>query len=293
MKLATFLLDNQQRAGILRSGELLPFPVAVATSIDQVLVKLREGDSIQRLCKSLDPAVGLGRVKLLPPITKPSKMLCLDLNYLDETEDNDYEQLDYPTLFLRLSTRLTSHRAPIERQLCSDSLDCEGELAVIIGKGGKHIPKDHALDHVFGYSIFNDGSARAYQFEAPQWSVSEIFDQTGGFGPAIVTVDELPEGAKGLQFETRVNGKVVQSANTDDMVFDVATLIHVISKAITLSPGDIIVAGTPSGIGRARSPRLLLRRGDVCEVSIEGIGTLQNQIETEVIHRATAIATTS
>ena len=284
MKFATFLLNHQQRAGILRSGEVLPFPVAVATSIDQVLAKVRAGDSIQRLCKCLEPAVGVSHVKLLPPITKPSKILCVDLNYVDETEDSDYEQLDYPTLFLRLSTGLTLHKAPVERQLDSDSFDCEGELAVIIGKGGKNIPKDHALDHVFGYSIFNEGSARANHGDAAQWTVSEICEQTGGFGPAIVTVDELPEGAKGLQFETRVNGKVVQSANTDDMAFDVATLIHMISKAITLSPGDIIAAGTPLGRGRAKSSGLLMRRGDVCEVSIEGIGTLQNQIAAEVIH---------
>ena len=286
MKLATFLLNHQQRAGILRSGEVLPFPVSVATSIDQVLLKLGQGETIQQLCKCLEPAVKVNRVKLLPPLTKPSKLLCVDLKYLDGTfasdssDGSDHAAIGLPTLFLRLSSNLASHRAPIERQLGSDRLDFEGELAVIIGKGGKNIAKGQALNHVFGYSIFNKGSVRT-QCEAPQWTVSEVFNQTGGFGPAIVTVDELPEGAKGLHFETRVNGKVVQSCNTDDMVFDVATLIHVISKALALSPGDVIVAGTPLGAGRGKSNGLYMRRGDLCEVSIEGIGTLQNQIETE------------
>ncbi|MCY1216633.1 putative protein YisK [compost metagenome] len=134
---------------------------------------------------------------------------------------------------------------------------------------------------MFGYSIFNDGSVREYQFKSPQWTVGKNFDATGGFGPVVVTADELPPGAVGLRLETRLNGQVVQSASTSDMLYDVASLISIISEAITLEPGDVIVAGTPSGIGWARKPQLLMRHGDVCEVSIEGIGTLSNPIMDE------------
>ncbi|VFR32404.1 Fumarylacetoacetate hydrolase family protein [plant metagenome] len=212
----------------------------------------------------------------------------MGLNYVDHTKESPYEQPDYPTLFLRLTTSLTAHESPIVRPACSDSLDFEGELAVVIGKGGRHIPREQALDHVFGYSVFNDGSVREYQFKTPQWTVGKTFDSTGGFGPAVVTADELPPGARGLLLETRLNGQTVQSANTEDMVFDVATLIQVISEAITLHPGDVIVAGTPAGIGWARNPKLLMRDGDVCEVSIEGIGTLRNPVVDETRLQARA-----
>src|SRR5690606_6339205 len=160
----------------------------------------------------------------------------------------------------------------------SDSLDYEGEVAVVLGKGGRYISKENALDCVAGYSIFNDGSVREYQFKAPQWTVGKNFDATGGFGPDFVTADELPAGAKGLKIETRLNGKVVQSATTSDMIFDVATLISIISEAITLEAGDVIVSGTPAGIGWARDPKLLMRDGDVCEVTVEKLGTLRNPI---------------
>jgi 2-keto-4-pentenoate hydratase/2-oxohepta-3-ene-1,7-dioic acid hydratase in catechol pathway len=163
----------------------------------------------------------------------------------------------------------------------SDGLDYEGEIAVVIGRGGRHISKDAALSHVAGYSVFNDGSVREYQFKTPQWTVGKNFDGTGAFGPDLVTADELTPGVKGLQLETRLNGEVVQSASTDEMVFDVASLISIISEAITLEAGDVIVSGTPSGIGWARSPKLLMKAGDVCEVSVEKIGTLRNVIADE------------
>lgn len=167
------------------------------------------------------------------------------------------------------------------RPTASDSLDFEGEIAAVLGKGGRYISKDDALSCVAGYSLFNDGSVREYQFKSPQWTVGMNFDGTGAFGPDLVTADELPAGAKGLWLETRLNGEVVQAASTDDMVFDIASLISILSEAITLEPGDVIVTGTPSGIGWARTPRLLMKQGDVCEVSVEGIGTLRNVIADE------------
>jgi acylpyruvate hydrolase len=165
----------------------------------------------------------------------------------------------------------------------SEGLDYEGEIAVVIGKGGRHIAQGDALSHVAGYSLFNDGSVREYQFKTPQWTVGKNFDGTGAFGPDLVTADELPLGVKGLRLETRLNGQIVQSASTDEMVFDVATLISVISEAITLEAGDVIVSGTPSGIGWARTPKLLMKAGDVCEVSVEKIGMLRNVIADEAV----------
>ncbi|HKT99049.1 MAG TPA: fumarylacetoacetate hydrolase family protein [Paraburkholderia sp.] len=224
-------------------------------------------------------------VTLLPPLTRPGKIICVGLNYADHTKESPYEQPSYPTLFPRFNTSLIAHDAPMIRPLVSDSLDFEGEMAVVLKRGGRHIPQSKALDCVAGYSVFNDGSVREYQFRAPQWTVGKNFDGTGAFGPALVTADEVSAGGKGLRLETRLNGKVVQSANTDDMLFDVATLIAVISEAITLEAGDVIVSGTPAGIGWAREPKLIMRDGDVCEVEIEGLGVLRNVVRDEAPQR--------
>ena len=220
-------------------------------------------------------------LKFLPPLRKPTKILCVGLNFRDHSAESNFSQPDYPTMFLRLNTSLVAHNQPIVRPRISDSLDYEGEIAVVLGKGGRHIRKEDALSHVAGYSLFNDASVREYQFKTPQWTIGKNFDGTGAFGPDLITADELPAGAKGLLLETRLNGKLVQSANTNDMVFDVETLITVLSEAITLEAGDVIVAGTPSGIGWARNPKLLMRDGDVCEVSVEGMGVLSNHIVDE------------
>ncbi len=227
--------------------------------------------------------VAAAGLTLLPPLRRPPKIICVGLNFAEHTSESKYEQPDYPTLFLRVATSLIAHDQPMIRPSVTDSegLDYEGEIAVVLGKGGRHISKADALKHVAGYSVFNDGSVREYQFKTPQWTVGKNFDGTGAFGPDLVTADELPPGVKGLRLETRLNGVVVQSASTDEMVFDVESLISIISEAITLEPGDVIVAGTPSGIGWARNPKLLMKAGDVCEVSVEKIGTLRNVIADE------------
>jgi len=222
-------------------------------------------------------------VTLLPPLSRPPKIICVGLNYADHTKESIYEQPDYPTLFFRVHTSLIAHNAPLVRPAVDDcaGLDFEGEVAVVLGKGGRHIRKEDALSHVAGYSLFNDGSVREYQFKAPQWTVGKNFDGTGAFGPDVVTADELPPGARGLLLQTKLNGQVVQSASTDDMIFDVESLITIISEAITLEAGDVIVSGTPAGIGWAREPKLLMKQGDVCEVVVEKIGTLSNPIVDE------------
>lgn len=220
-------------------------------------------------------------LKFLPPLQRPPKILCVGLNFKDHSKESNFEQPDYPTMFLRLHTSLVAHNEPITRPRISDSLDYEGEIAVVLGKGGRHVRREDALSHVAGYALFNDASVREYQFKTPQWTMGKNFDGTGAFGPDLITADELPAGVKGLRLETRLNGEIVQSASTDDMVFDVETLIVLLSQAITLEAGDVIVSGTPSGVGWARNPKLLMRQGDVCEVSVAGMGTLRNVIVDE------------
>lgn len=235
--------------------------------------------------KRLDEA-GL---RFLPPIARPPKVVCVGLNYIDHAAESPYKDVpSYPAVFPRFASSLIGHGADIVRPLASPQLDFEGELVAVIGKGGRHISREAALDHVAGYSIFNDGSIRDYQFKSPQWTVGKNFDDTGAFGPDFVTADELPPGGKGLKIETRLNGQVVQAANTNDLVFPLIDLIYYLSEAITLEPGDLIVTGTPAGVGFARKPQLFMKDGDVCEVEIEGLGILRNPVRDEMARASAA-----
>ncbi|TNE60866.1 MAG: FAA hydrolase family protein [Alphaproteobacteria bacterium] len=225
--------------------------------------------------------VDLEKALLLPPLAHPGKILCIGLNYADHSAEFDAQVPDYPVVFGRFPSGLIGHGDAIERPKVSDKLDYEGEFVAVIGKRGKHIAPDDALSHVMGYSLFNDVSVRDYQMRTPQWTVGKNFDRSGPFGPWLMTADELPAGCKGLRLQTRLNGVTVQDASTDDMIFDVATLVATLSSAFTLEPGDIIVTGTPSGVGGARKPPLWMKDGDVVEIELEGLGTLRNSIRDE------------
>jgi acylpyruvate hydrolase len=225
--------------------------------------------------------IDLESVNLLPPLQLPGKIICVGLNYVDHSLESGFAVPDYPTIFTRFTSTLIGSGATIVRPKVSTQLDYEGEMVAVIGAGGRHIAEHDALDHVLGYSIFNDASIRDYQRKSPQWTVGKNFDSTGAFGPCLVTADELPRGANGLHIQTRLNGAIVQDASTSEMVFSIARLIAILSEAITLSAGDIIVSGTPAGVGMARNPPLFMKHGDVCEVEVEGIGTLRNPIQDE------------
>ena len=225
--------------------------------------------------------VALADVTLLAPLRHPGKIICIGLNYADHSKESGFATPTYPAIFSRYASSLVGHGAPMVRPSVSHQLDYEGELAVIIGKRGRHIPLASALDHVLGYSVFNDGSVRDYQTKSAQWTIGKNFDDSGAFGPTLVTADELPLGAKGLKLETRLNGQVVQSASISDMIFDVATLISLLSVAHALEPGDVIVSGTPAGVGLARTPQLWMKPGDVCEVEIERVGLLRSPVTAE------------
>jgi acylpyruvate hydrolase len=217
----------------------------------------------------------------LPPLATPGKILCVGLNFAEHSRESGFEPPCYPTIFGRFASSLIGHGAPIIRPRVSDQLDYEGELVAVIGRGGKNIAAADALDNVAGYSIFNDATIRDYQMKSPQWTVGKNFDGTGAFGPVFVTADTLPPGCRGLCLQTRLNGRVVQNALIDDLIFDVATLVSLLSEAMSLAPGDVIVTGTPSGVGLARTPPLWMQPGDVCEVEVESIGILRNPIAEE------------
>jgi 2-keto-4-pentenoate hydratase/2-oxohepta-3-ene-1,7-dioic acid hydratase in catechol pathway len=183
-----------------------------------------------------------------------------------------------PNVFLRTAHSLAAHRTPILKPKSSDALDFEGELVAVIGRRCRDVPKDKALEVIAGYSVFNDGSVRDFQMRASQWTLGKNFDATGGFGPELVTADELPPGAAGLKLETRLNGAVMQAADTADMIYDVAETVAYVSLVMTLAPGDLLVMGTPAGVGAARRPPVWMKPGDLCEVEIERIGVLANPI---------------
>jgi acylpyruvate hydrolase len=217
----------------------------------------------------------------LAPVSRPSKIVCLGLNYKDHAEESGLPIPEFPVLFARFPSSLIGHNAPIILPKVSASLDWEAELVLVLGKGGKAISEADALSYVAGYSCFNDASIREYQFKSPQWTAGKNFDDTGAFGPWFVTPDELPAGASGLKIECRVDGEVRQSSNTGQLIFSVARTINLLSEFMTLEAGDVIVMGTPGGVGVARKPPLFMKAGEVCEIEIEGIGLLRNPIVAE------------
>ncbi|GLU37347.1 5-oxopent-3-ene-1,2,5-tricarboxylate decarboxylase [Pseudomonas sp. NBRC 100443] len=225
--------------------------------------------------------VDIETVKVLPPVSRAPKIICLGLNYAAHAKEGGFAVPDYPTLFGRFNSSLVGHGQPVIRPKVSDKFDFEGELVFVVGKAGRHISREAALEHVAGYSIFNDVSVRDYQLKTPQWTIGKNFDGTGAFGPYLVTPDELPAGASGLRLQTRLNGQVMQEAKTDDLIFDVARVIELLSEALTLEVGDVVLMGTPSGIGHARTPPVYMKPGDVCEVEIEGLGVLSNTVADE------------
>lgn len=244
---------------------------------------IAEGADLMRAGRSLgrSPAIDLNVVRLLPPVPVPPKILCVGLNYDDHLAESGLQKPTYPEIFGRFATSLIAHGQAIRRPRESSALDYEAELAVVVGKPGRRIPRDQALDHVAGYSLFNDATIRDFQLRTPQWTMGKNFDGTGAFGPWLVTPDAVPPGANGLRIQGRLNGQVMQNARTDQLIFGVVALIELISVAMTLERGDVIITGTPGGVGAARKPPVYMRPGDVYEVEIEGVGALSNVVQDE------------
>jgi len=225
----------------------------------------------------------LAGIKYGFPVAKPGKIVCLGLNYLDHVKEGPQRDNvpQYPSLFFRVQTSMTPHETPLIRPKASEQFDYEAEMVAVVGRTVKNLTMDNALDCIVGYSIFNEGSIREFQRHTTQWTMGKNFDKTGGFGPWMVTADELPAGGAGLAIQTRLNGQVMQSDNTANMMFPLRETLVYLTKGITLEPGDIIVTGTPSGVGHARRPQVWMKAGDTVEVEVEKIGVLRNTIENE------------
>ena len=284
MKLLSFIHQGRETWGamvgadaIVDLGKALP---QYATLTDYIASGAYLNAKQDVVGKSAD--VKLADITFLPVIPKPEKIVCAVRNYMDHHQEvlaagMHRELSEEPPIFLRVWRSQVAHGQPIICPKVSGSLDWEGELAVIIGKEGRNFAEADAFDHVAGYSCYNDGSIREWQFHAKQIASGKNFESTGGFGPWMVTADEIAPNQQ-LQLVTRLNGEVVQSSHTGHMIFSIAKLISYASTIFTLVPGDVIATGTPAGVGWSRKPAWFMKPGDVCEVEIEGIGTLVNPI---------------
>lgn len=218
------------------------------------------------------------------PVARPPKIICLGLNYLDHVKEGPQKDNipKFQSIFFRMQTSLVPPGHALLRPKKSIQFDYEGELVVVIGKRAKHLTLDNAADCVAGYTCGNEGSIREYQRHTTQWGMGKNFDQTGSFGPWMTSADELPRGGKGLKIETRLNGKTMQSSNTDYFMFPVAESLVYLTEGMTLEPGDVLFTGTPSGVGHARKPEpVWMKAGDTAEVEVQGIGVLSNPIADE------------
>jgi acylpyruvate hydrolase len=222
----------------------------------------------------------LDQVTLLPPVVRPGKVVCLGLNYRAHAAESGMAIPDYPVLFHKVAGSLTGHNQPIVLPRISSQVDYEAELAIIIGRRGKHIAEEHALDYIAGYTNANDVSARDLQFRTSQWTTGKMLDTFCPLGPALVTRDEVPDPQK-LAIKTILNGQVLQDGNTADMIFAVPFIVSYVSEIVTLEPGDVILTGTPPGIGNARKPPIFMQPGDTVTIEIERLGQLTNPVIAE------------
>lgn len=250
-----------------------------------------QGGRIESLSDQLGtaPTVPVDSITPALPIADPGAIICVGLNYTDHIKEGGYDIPDYPALFMRSKASIMAAGKPLVRPTCSEKLDYEAELMLIVGKGGRHISEADALDYVFGYTVFNDGSVRDYQRKTHQWTPGKNFDDTGAIGPFVVTPDEVPEGAAGLKIESRVGDEILQSSNTANMIWGVRKIIAIVSEYTTLASGDLIALGTPPGVGHAKKPNpRWLVPGETVEIEIEGIGICASPIVDEKDHASEA-----
>lgn len=300
MKLVTFRSDEGLRAGVVVAEHVLDIEKAARwanekESLSNSMVELLEAgtpalEAIKSITSAFEKDVQgattagiakpLAEVSLYAPVPRPSKIICVGLNYKDHAEETGKAIPEYPMLFPTYVNAVNGPNDAIVIPKVSDKIDFEAELAVVIGKRGRYISEEDALDYVAGYTCFNDVSTRDYQFHTPQFGLGKSFDTHAPMGPWIVTKDEIPN-PQSLAIELTLNGEIMQQSNTKELIFTVQKLIAYISEALTLEPGDIIATGTPGGVGVARDPQVFLKPGDEVAVKIEGIGEMVNSVKTE------------
>ena len=290
MKIVSFEANKGVRLGVVEGDSVIDLQAVDAAVPGDLGEFLRANNGDLKPLAALAaraPAsarIPLAGLKFALPVTRPGKIICLGLNYLDHVKEGPQKDNipKFQSIFFRMLTSLTPHLQPLMRPKTSIQLDYEGEMVVIIGKRAKHLTLENATDCIAGYSCANEGSVREYQRHTTQWGMGKNFDRTGSIGPWLVTADELPKGGKGLKIESRLNGKTMQSSNTDLFMFPVAESLVYLTEGMTLEPGDILFTGTPSGVGHARKPEpVWMKAGDTIEVEVEGIGVLRNGIEDE------------
>ncbi|WP_342621031.1 fumarylacetoacetate hydrolase family protein [Rhodoferax sp. GW822-FHT02A01] len=282
MKLVSFKHAGKESWGAVVDDRV--FDMAAVTACPTLAEFIASASFTERetLVALAKPGPLLSEIVYLPVIPRPEKIICAVRNYMDHHQEvlaagMHRELSEFPPIFLRVWRSQVAHGQAIVRPNVSESLDWEGELAVIIGKAGRNIPEANAWQYVAGYSCYNDASIREWQFHAKQIASGKNFEGTGAFGPWMVTADEIAPGRK-LALQTRLNGEIVQSSDTGQMIFDIPRMINYASTIFTLMPGDVIVTGTPAGVGWSKKPPRFMKPGDVVEVEIEAIGLLSNPV---------------
>lgn len=282
MKLLSYITAEGQAAyGAVKGDGVVTLSGRLAAPTLRALLALPEGLALAAaLVAARQPDVALVGLAYAPVIPDPDKIICVGLNYHDHVQETGRTVTANPALFARFAGSQIGHGQPLVRPHASNEFDYEAELAVIIGKGGRHIPADQALAHVAGYSCYNEGSIRDYQRHTSQFLAGKTFAGTGAFGPWMVTADEIPDPTA-LTLEGRLNGQVVQHTSVGQMITPIPQLIAYISTVLPLLPGDVIVSGTPGGVGAKRNPPLWMKPGDVAEIEVSGIGILRNPVVQE------------
>tara|TARA_B100000029_G_scaffold449850_1_gene473375 strand:- start:5899 stop:6744 length:846 start_codon:yes stop_codon:yes gene_type:complete len=281
MKFISFLYDGEEKFGV-SDGKFITDLTGKINGCKSLkeLIEKREIDNVKKYTQLNKGNISEDKIKFLPVITKPDKIICVGLNYKDHVDEIEIALENNPVIFLRIADSQTAHKENIVIPKVSNKLDYECELAVIIGKYGRYIEKKNALDYITGYSCYNDCTVRDWQQHTSQFTMGKNFEKTGSFGPYMILSDNIQD-YRNLSIQTRLNGKVLQKAKLDQLIFDIPTLISYISKAMPLRAGDVIVTGTPGGVGFKRNPPIYMKDGDNVEVEISNIGTLKNVIKNE------------
>jgi 2-keto-4-pentenoate hydratase/2-oxohepta-3-ene-1,7-dioic acid hydratase in catechol pathway len=285
MKLLSYEFEGAARLGALVDDGVVDIGRRLGVNNLRQLLETGKLAAVAELAGT-QPDHALADIAFLPLIPDPAHFYCVGVNYADhlkEVQDAGIARPKpkHPSLFPRFPESLIGHDQPLQIPKVSDEFDYEAELAVVIGKGGRYINETDALNHVAGYTCFNDGSVRDWQYHSSQVTSGKNFWQTGGFGPWLVTADEIPDPGC-LDIKLLLNGRPLQESNTRHLIFNVAQIIAYASALIPLKPGDVIATGTPSGVGFSRTPPIFMKAGDICEVQIEKIGTLRNTVEKAV-----------
>lgn len=280
MKLASFRLQNKDTYGAVIDGGVIDLGKKLKYPDLRSLIEAGALDEAAAAAKGAKADAKLTDVTFLPLLPNPGKIICVGLNYKTHREETGRAETENPALFVRFADSQTAHLQPLVKPKASDKLDYEGELAVIIGKAGRHVPAEKALDIVAGYSCYNDGSVRDWQNHTIQWTAGKNFPKTGSFGPWLVTKDEISDPTK-LTLTTRLNGNVMQNTTTDLLIWPIDVLIKYITTFTELRPGDVISTGTPGGVGFKRNPPVFMKAGDTVEIEISSIGILENPIVAE------------